>query len=108
MGERGTPRSVLKPPAESKLLDAWKLGTKQKLMRRIISEVCWYVAYLMLISIVACGNRDPKAYYVTKTMNDVFAARLSKDDVSKCFCCILVMGCYWHVYDVIRPLGGQT
>ena len=82
-----TPRSVVKPPAQADLVAVRELRTKQKLMRRIISEVCWYIAYLVLISIVAYGNRDPKAYFVTKTMNDMFvenkyAARMRLDDVS--------------------------
>ena len=82
-----TPRSVVKPPSEYELETARELRTKQKIMRSIISEVCWYIAYLILISIVAYGNRDPKAYYVTRTMNDLFvenkySARLRLNDVS--------------------------
>jgi hypothetical protein len=78
---------VVKPIAQSELVAARELRTKQKIMRQIVSEVCWYIAYLVLISIVAYGNRDPKAYDVTKTMNDMFvenkyAARLSLNDVS--------------------------
>ena len=77
----------MKPPAESDLVAVRELRTKQKLMRRIVSEVCWYIAYLVLISVVAYGNRDPKAYFVTRTMNDMFVenkytARMRLDDVS--------------------------
>lgn len=85
--EARTPRSVVKPLAEAQLVAVRELRNKQKKMRRIISEVCWYIAYLVLISIVAYGNRDPKAYLVTKTMNDLFvenkyAARLRFEEVS--------------------------
>jgi hypothetical protein len=78
---------MVKPPAASELVAVRELRIKQKMMRHIISEVCWYIAYLVLISIVAYGNRDPKAYLVTKTMNDLFvenkyAARLRLNDVS--------------------------
>ncbi len=81
----------MKPIAQIELVAARELRTKQKIMRRIISEVCWYIAYLVLVSIVAYGNRDPKAYSVTKSMNDVFvenkyAARLRLNDVSLGIC----------------------
>lgn len=63
---------VDKPPDPEKLEAARQLRLKQKQMKSIIHEMVQYFFFLVIVLIIAYGNRDPMAYGVTRSMESYF------------------------------------
>lgn len=63
---------VPKPPNEETLHAVRQIRIKEKQMRGIIRELVFYFTYLIVLCIVAYGNRDSQAYHVTEAMVNLF------------------------------------
>lgn len=63
---------VDKPPDPEKLEAARQLRLKQKQMSSILYEIVQYLFFLVIVLIIAYGNRDPMAYGVTRAMESIF------------------------------------
>ncbi|KAK3737773.1 hypothetical protein QZH41_012212 [Actinostola sp. cb2023] len=65
---------VEKPPDPEKLEAYRQFKLKQKQMKTILYEIMQYMFFLIVVLIIAYGNRDPMAYGVTRAMDAFFVS----------------------------------
>lgn len=65
---------VAKPPDPEKLEAFRQLRLKQVQMKTILYEIVQYFFFLVIVLIIAYGNRDPMAYGVTRAMDSFFVS----------------------------------
>ena len=63
-------QSKLEPMDESKLEAMRSKRKKESLMEGNLQQILVYTFYLIVITIISYGQRDPMAYYVTKHIED--------------------------------------
>ena len=64
--------SLHRPPDDEFLKSAREQRLKEVRMSQILKEVFTYFLFVMLLLLVAYGNRDPYAYLLRKNLNDIF------------------------------------
>ncbi len=59
-------------------------------MSEILKEICTYFIFLMLLLLVAYGNRDPNMYLLRKTLHESFVDQdpISMDLGDVCILCL--------------------
>ena len=65
-------RFFLRPPDEDFLQAARAQRLKEVRMSEIIKEIVAYFLFLMLLMLVAYGNKDPNTYLLRKTLHETF------------------------------------
>lgn len=61
-----------RPPDENFLNTARAHRLKEVRMSEILKEIVTYFLFLMLLLLVAYGNRDPNTYLLRKTLHETF------------------------------------
>lgn len=65
-------RLFLRPPDEDFLKAARAQRLKEVRMSEIIKEIVTYFLFVMLLLLVAYGNKDPNTYLLRKTLHETF------------------------------------
>lgn len=68
-----TSGEIPRPPGIEQLHLARQRGQKDKQMKAILKEMFLYLAFIIVMGVVAYGSRDNQAYDVTKTLKDFFS-----------------------------------
>ena len=68
-----TSGEIPRPPGVEQLHLARQRRQKEKQMKAILKETSLYLAFIIVMCVVAYGSRDNQAYAVTKTLKDLFS-----------------------------------
>jgi len=68
-----TSGEIPRPPGVGQLHLARQRRQKEKQMKAILKEMSLYLAFIIVMCVVAYGSRDNQAYAVTKTLQDLFS-----------------------------------
>ena len=79
-----------RPPDDDFLNTARVHRLKEVRMSEILKEIVTYFLFLMLLLLVAYGNRDPSTYLLRKTLHETFVDldQLSVDLADVCISCL--------------------
>ena len=68
-----TSDEIPRPPGAEQLHLARQRRQKEKQMKAILKEMFLYLAFIIVMCVVAYGSRDNQAYAATKTLKDLFS-----------------------------------